>query len=232
MNPGLVRSGYLATTAFFTCFAAGCSDAREPRSAPPEVSERAPLDSGTIAAPAVTPEPQATLDRWRAKLPEGALMRCGACPFECCVYGAWRAESTIPLVSTPGEAPSASSRGLEPGTAFQADSGHVRVTGLALVAVTEWVAPMPQRRLEPGDTLVLLDYVGEGFHSAWLEGEFVEVSDFWSSATDRPRGAVIGEHSSEWWVHATSEGGTSGWFRADGPGVEIAGADACGGGTR
>lgn len=230
MNPRPLRSGYVAAIPFIACFAVACSEAPESRSTPPEVSDAVAADSGTTATPSTTPELQATLDRWRAKLPEGALMRRGACPFECCVYGEWRAESAIPLVPRPAETPSAGSSTLEPGAAFQADSGHVRVTGLALVAVTEWVAPMPQRRLEPGDTLVLLDYVGEGFHSAWLDGEFVEVSDFWSSATDRPRGEVIGEHSSEWWVHATSSSGTSGWFRADAPGVEIAGADACGGG--
>ena len=94
----------------------------------------------------------------------------------------------------------------------------------ALVAVTEEVQPMPDRTLSPGDTLVLLDYVGEGFYNVWLDGDVVEVTDFWSSATDRPRGEVIGEHVTEWWVHATAPDGSSGWFRADAPGVARMGA--------
>lgn len=166
------------------------------------------------------------VDRWLSRLPEGALERGGACPFECCVYGEWEAESRIALLSEPraGAGPAGE---LAPGTSFQADTGFVRVTQASLVAVTDTVTPLPDRQLQPGDTLVLLDYVGEGFHNAWLDGEFVEVADFWSSATGQPRGEVIGDHQSEWWVHASTSDG-EGWFRADAPGVELGGVDACG----
>lgn len=166
------------------------------------------------------------VDRWRSRLPEGALVRSGACPFECCVYGQWEAESRVALVSEPREGASSAGE-LAPGTSFQADSGFVRISEVALVAVTDTVTPMPDRQLQPGDTLVLLDYVGEGFHNVWLDGEFLEVADFWSSATGQPRGEVIGEHQTEWWVHARASNGTEGWFRADAPGVELGGVDAC-----
>jgi len=143
------------------------------------------------------------------------------------MYGEWEAESDIALVSEPREGAPASGR-LAAGTAFQADTGFVRIAEVALIAVTDTVTPMVDRSLAPGDTLVLLDYIGEGSYNAWLDGEFVEVSDFWSSATDRPRGEMIGEHRTEWWAHAVAPDGTEGWFRADAPGVELGGVDACG----
>ena len=198
-----------------------------------ENTDRATADRSDSVA-AASAEPSGSTDalaadpvaRWTARLPEGALRRDGACPFECCLYGGWTAGSGIPLLENP-EADAAETGELVPGQTFSADSGFVQVTGVALVAVTDTVTPMPDRSLAPGDTLVLLDYVGEGFHTAWLDGDLVEVSDFWSSATDRPRGEVIGEHASEWWVHATTDG-ASGWFRADAEGVQLSGADACG----
>src|SRR5690606_38776216 len=53
----------------------------------------------TAAPPAPRTEPDSAaadpVERWAARLPEGALRRHGACPFECCVYGSWTADSRI-----------------------------------------------------------------------------------------------------------------------------------------
>lgn len=208
-----------------------CAESPQPDAAPVGTEDPAmagnPQPQPTEAGDSLPEPPAGPVQRWLSRLPDGALMRGGACPFECCVYGEWEAESQIALVSEPREGASPAGE-LAPGTSFQADSGFVRVTQVSLVAVTDTVTPMPDRQLQPGDTLVLLDYVGEGYHNAWLDGEFVEVADFWSSATGQPRGEVIGEHQSEWWVHATTGDGTGGWFRADVPGVELGGVDACG----
>ena len=204
---------------------AACADAPPPGGAPSEGRE--PDNADTVAAAPAEPVDTSTTGRWLAQLPEGTLVRSGACPFECCLYGDWIAESGISLRASP-EQEAATVGELEPATVFAADSGFVGVTGIALVAVSEPVSPMPDRELTPGDTLLLLDYVGEGFYNAWLDGEEVQVADFWSSATDRPRGEVIGNHQTEWWVHATAPDGTSGWFRADVPGVELGNVDACG----
>lgn len=207
---------------------AACSEAEQGDRTPsdagrpdPDDSISAALGDTSPAAPAADP-----VERWTARLPEGALRRDRACPFECCVYRRWTADSRITLLDRP-DADASSTGELVTGTSFDADSGFVRITGVALVAVTDTVTPMVDRSLARGDTLVLLDYVGEGFHNVWLEGEVTEVADFWSSATGNPRGEVIGEPASEWWVHATGPSG-SGWFRADAPGVQLSGVDACG----
>lgn len=216
-------SGPCSMLALF--LATACADTPPPEGTTSEGI--VPDTADTVAAAPAPPADTSTIGRWQAQLPEGTLARSGACPFECCLYGEWTAESRITLRASPEqEAPTVGE--LEPTTVFAADSGFVGVTGIALVAVSEPVNPMPDRELTPGDTLLLLDYVGEGFYNAWLDGEEVQVADFWSSATDRPRGEVIGDHQTEWWVHATAPDGASGWFRADAPGVELGNVDACG----
>jgi len=201
-----------------------CADTPPPQEVPAEDVADA-VD--TVPAAAETTADTSTTEQWRAQLAAGTLHRSGACPFECCLYREWTAESRIPLRVSPDEA-SPTGGYLEPGTEFAADSGFVAVTGIGLVAVSEPVMPLPDRELIPGDTLLLLDYVGEGFYNAWFDGEEVQVADFWSYATGDPKGEVIGEHTTEWWVHATRPDGLTGWFRADAAGVELAGVDACG----
>jgi hypothetical protein len=211
--------------------ALSCSDGQEGGPGSEMRADPPASDAAPVAAP--DPRPEASepdaVARWGARLPHEVLVRRGACPFECCVYGEWVAESSIPLLSEPRLRGQEAVAQLEPGRSFQADSGFVRVTRAALVAVTAVVSAGPERTLAPGDTLLLLDYVGEGFYNAWLNGEVVELSDFWSSTRGDAAGELIGEHRTEWWVHATLRQGENGWFRADGPGVEIGGADACGG---
>jgi hypothetical protein len=48
-------------------------------------------------------------------------------------------------------------------TRFMADSGFVRVTDVQLIVVADTIDQRPHAALFlPGDTMVILDYVGEG----------------------------------------------------------------------
>jgi hypothetical protein len=115
----------------------------------------------------------------------------------------------------------------------------VRVTGVSLVAVTDSVMAEPAGGTPflPGDTLVVLDYVGEGFFNVW-DGERVrEIAGFWGAEVMPRHGILLGGDAGpraergearEWWVHATTRSGERGWFNADSV-ARLRGADACGG---
>ena len=190
------------------------SEAQEPR---PDTAPASPPTSPADAA----------LARWAAALPDSLRHRAGACPFECCVYRTWTGSGPLPVRAAPDRR-EAVAFAIPAGEPFSADSGFVRVTGVSAVAVGDTVADGPTRFV-PGDTLVVLDYEGEGFYNVW-DGERVrQVADFWSRAVRDPKGSLVGgdHYAREWWVHATTRDARKGWIDADSV-PRISGADACG----
>lgn len=165
--------------------------------------------------------------QWRERIPHSFLIRRGACPFECCVYREWTPGVEIQLVSGPRRTADPTSS-VSAGEPFTADSGRVYITGLAVAAVHDTTDVYPDQTLVPGDTVVLLDHVGEGHYNVWRGGEVLQVESFWEDWRTPTTGELLGEYASEWWVHATTSAGERGWFRADRPELEIRGADACG----
>ncbi|HEY0673802.1 MAG TPA: hypothetical protein VGD27_16100 [Longimicrobiales bacterium] len=183
---------------------------------------------GQGPAVAATHPDSAAIGRLKAQLPAELLARGNACPFECCVYGDWLADSDIPLHDLP-RATGTPSFMLQKGQKMRADSGVVYITSLAFAVVDDTVVRYADRRswLLPGDTLVLLEPIGEGYWTMWRRGEVLqEVPPFFDSSSEPKRGRLIGTPRHEWWVHASAPG-RSGWFNADS--AEILGADACGG---
>jgi hypothetical protein len=136
----------------------------------------------------------------------------GACPFECCTYGRWQATEGVTLRSAPSaDAPLAGE--LLPGDSVTAETGEVRTSPGAFVIKT------PYRGFEVGDTIWVLDYRGEGHFNAWYRGETIDAdlgfSPYGGTAGARctgcSHGELMSEHTSEWWVHVTSDSGASGW---------------------
>jgi hypothetical protein len=103
----------------------------------------------------------------------------------------------------------------------------VRITGISVVAVADSVDADPGT-FGPGDTLVVLDYVGEGRWNVWDGSRVLELSGFWGAEAPRPVAELIGgaEYAREWWVHATTSDGVRGWLDADSV-ARLAGVDAC-----
>lgn len=200
---------------------AACTSEPQPDAAVPGDTTVAPLP---VPDTATSP-----LASWRARVPAELFVRPGACPFECCRYGDWTAESTIPLRAEKRLDAQVLST-LAPQERFRADSGTVHVTGLMLVAVRDTLSAYlgeNPRRLGAGDTLVLLEPLGEGYFNVWHRGEVLASEPFWDLPNDTLGAARIGEYGREWWVHATTADGRRGWFLADS--VELRGADACAG---
>ncbi|MGH7577529.1 MAG: hypothetical protein ACREM1_20690 [Longimicrobiales bacterium] len=205
---------------------AGENSSRAPADTTPPDSA-APAESTALAPdPAADPPNGDIVARFRQRIPENLLLRRGACPFECCIYRNWEATGEIPVVAQErGTAPPVFT--IDAGERFRADSGNVHVTSIAVVPVTDSVGDPPYWSFGPGDTLVVLDYVGEGFYNVWHDGSVVEVPTFWSSGPIEEGEGSLGQHAAEWWVHITMSDGRTGWIRAD-TAPQINGADACG----
>ena len=105
---------------------------------------------------------------------------------------------------------------------------EVPETGETFAANAERKAVETSRLLPPEhrDTLLVLDYVGEGFFNVWDGEEVREVEAFWWPRPGAAAADTLGSLRQEWWTHATTPGGASGWFTPDSlPAID--GADAC-----
>ena len=169
-----------------------------------------------------------------------------ACPFECCTYGEWRFETPATLRATPRPDAPALAR-LAPGTRVRADSGHVRIDPIGLViADRDYRDPDGAASFPAGDSILVLDYLGEAFFHVWSRGERRQLAlNDVSRAFGEPAPAADGTPpalrevrapASVWWVHVTPlplvrkerSPARGGWVHMSAE-VDVRGADACGG---
>jgi hypothetical protein len=146
----------------------------------------------------------------------------GACPFEGCVYREWIANARVdvrsgrkpddPIVFT-----------LRRGDRVQAVTGIVitvkpgRVQFKAPVDLATSAGPV---HVQPGETLYLLTYHGEGETTAWFKGRLYDRLDgtefFNALCEDRPascNGSILERPQRVWWVQLRSLRGVTGWTR-------------------
>jgi hypothetical protein len=149
------------------------------------------------------------------------------------VYGQWVARSAIPVASA--ERGTDTLFTLRPGDTVTAVTGNVHVTSLQRVVVTREVPDLQSWPVGPplaaGDTLFVLDYIGEGYYNVWRDGAVYEIQAFWVGESEwTPDGDApaysVGSPSTEWWVHVRSAARGEGWFRMP-PGFHFDGSDAC-----
>ena len=144
----------------------------------------------------------------------------GACPFEGCAYREWTAKAVVNVRAE---------RRRDAPVSFTLRAGE-KVTALTGVVVTlkpgrvEFQQPKilsssPKPiRIEPGQTLYLLTYLGEGFTKAWFNGALYTEVDGTSflnalcdSQPDRCAGRVVERSQTEWWVNVRTRAGRLGW---------------------
>jgi hypothetical protein len=169
-----------------------------------------------------------------------------ACPFECCTYGPWRFESAVALRAAPRRAARVVGT-LPAGTGVRADSGHVRIDTLGVVLVRRGFRdPDSGDAYEAGDTVLVLDYLGEGFSHVWVRGRRRQlslasvlsrygppaaaddtatlrevrppVSEWWAHVTLPPRVAKPGAWPRRGWILMTAEVDVRGAYSCGGPG--------------
>lgn len=185
-----------------------------------------------LLAPIPAPAQRAAqrTDRWGVDTsfarPVAPVVVNGACPFECCQYGDWTLLTAAPLREAPSPAARVLLR-IPRRSAVRSDSGIVRVTRVGLLRVMRTVrAPDLGIDYQAGDTVRVLDYLGEGFYTVWYRGRQSPSP----VGFDDPDLRVLARPRSEWWAHVTWRGPTtsvSGWIRMDD--VEVRGADGCAG---
>ena len=132
-----------------------------------------------------------------------------ACPGEGCSYGTWVACDSVPLYRAAGEL-SPTGLYLSPEQQFGVTSGAVIVDAPTVVVVSRPTRQVPfsvdALTFDPGDTLYVLDYLGEGFFNAWYADSILEVEVFWPWSEFYPGddfeygGEVILPGSSSFWV--------------------------------
>ncbi len=171
----------------------------------------------------------------------------GACPFECCTYGDWSAEERIPVYSSQGDTSQLLFH-LENGVTFQALTGNVVVLETGLVGVHEsyelygYYSPENNSYLKKpirqpvtaGDTLLVLNYLGEGEWNVWFQGNIYQEDGmkwrFGRYPEDRPADEVpatlVKQPETEWWVKIETPEGKEGWILMKN--AKVSGNDACG----
>ena len=194
----------------------------------PEREERPPAPPAGGPAVPVAPQEEtadALAARWRARVPDSVLIRRGGCPFECCSYREWRADSALAVVASErADGPVLFT--IPAGTRFRADSGNVHITDILLIAVADSVGDPPYWSYGPGDTLVVLDPIGEGHFNVWDGRAVKDVEGFWGAERMPLVAEMLGRWETEWWVHVTMPDGRAGWARLAAT-TRPQGADAC-----
>lgn len=213
----MTRSALLAALALVAC------GTEAPGPAPPTPS------GGVAEAPAPPPDTfSITTDTHvLAKRPAAPLRVEGACPFEGCVYGTWTTSDVTTVYTRSADSTSAAFT-VPAGTALEAPGGFVLVTrvGVSVAAQpTELFFSFEESApLAAGDTVLVLDYEGEGSYRVWHGGR---VGFSGASGPDAAYRQVTAPEQ-EWWARVTVPDGRAGWLWMDRtPGVR--GADALGG---
>ena len=161
----------------------------------------------------------------------------GACPFECCTYREWTAETTL----TAYESHEPRSRGravftIAPGERVTAMTGLVRTTVAGEVTVTARTHVDEKLTFEPGDRVYMLAPVGEGFVNGWYRGRLLE--EFDATMFGRPEDCATRQKCTgtierlpefDWWVHVRNGKGQTGWVLMPRNKPVFKGPDACGG---
>ena len=130
----------------------------------------------------------------------------GACPFECCTYGTWRAKSDTPLLAEP-KAGSKQVASVPKGVSVRALTGEVQTVPGLLTVVRDTSS------YKAGEVLWVYTYIGEGYYKIWRDGQMIDedlvkgplkhhVHD-WAKWQRLPR--------SQWWAKIAMKDGTVGW---------------------
>ena len=158
-------------------------------------------------------------------LPPNPYESWGVCPFECCTYREWTADTDIPVHATRSE----QSRIL-----YHLHAGE-RVDALTGVVVTRNPPPIyidhavkdgftkaskhPLLSFKPGDVVYMLAPLGEGFYLFWYQGK-VYRSGIGLAALPGVEGNGM---TLTWWKQVRNKTGKTGWTQSN----HFQNADAC-----
>jgi hypothetical protein len=149
----------------------------------------------------------------------------GACPFECCTYGRWRADSAVALRAAPDS--NAQIVGtVSAGTTVDAVTGEVHVRpGMLVMSRGERAysldrsgPPAPGDSFKVGDTLLVYTSRGEGAFKVRLAGSTGPMFELMLATpgtgcerNNACTGRMLVSPAATWWVNVRTADGVSGW---------------------
>lgn len=161
------------------------------------------------------------------RYPEGLsmpLVERPACPGEGCSFGEWLACDTVSVFLHEGDTTALAGR-LLPGEPMTVHDGAVIVRTPGIVAVQRdgprGFSQAGEVALAPGDTVYVLNYLGEGVFNAWVRDTLMEVEVFWPwddwlVGDDHDyAGEVVQEADTEFWLRVAAPGGGEGFVLVD-----------------
>ncbi len=131
----------------------------------------------------------------------------GACPFECCIYREWGVKSNTQLF-TEKDVKSENVIVVEAGSKVQALTGDVHVKPLKINVNIDYKTHLA------GETIWLLNYLGEGNYRALKNGDlFVLELPFSPYGKMKPLewAKLEGKYRMDWWVKLETKNGKIGW---------------------
>ena len=143
----------------------------------------------------------------------------GACPFECCTYGTWRAKSEVALYSAP--------RRDAKRIASVAQGSSVRgLTGEVHIAPGRLLVQKDVPDFKAGEVLWIYTYLGEGHYKVWRNGRMAQKEIDLSPDNPQPDdwGTWEGRPQSTWWAKIRTKAGTVGWTNTP---TNFDGIDSC-----
>jgi hypothetical protein len=143
------------------------------------------------------------------------------CQSEVCYPGTWGACERLAVREAPGLTGDPAGW-IEAGDRFRVDGANTLVLRPGLVRVSERTE---QRRLggsrevyRAGDTILVLDYRGEGSFTTWHDGGLALTEMFWPSpraSLPEYTGELIQEPEQERWLRVETGEGLRGWLKDD-----------------
>jgi hypothetical protein len=143
----------------------------------------------------------------------------GACPFEGCVYRDWIANGPVTVrADRRPDAPIVFT--LKKGDHVQAITGIVVTVKPGRVQfrkAADLVTTAGRLHVEPGETLYLLTYHGEGVTTAWFKGRLydeVDAQEFINGLCGTKlicNGTIVEKPQAVWWIRLRTMGRLTGW---------------------
>ncbi len=147
-----------------------------------------------------------------------------ACPGEGCDYGTWLACDAVTVYAREADTTERAFN-LVRDEPFEVLSGAVHVTRPEVVVVSRPTHQIGFQKsgvvFQPGDTLYVLSYIGEGFFDVWYRDSIIETEIFWPWENWFPAkdyeygGEVIQQGDAAFWIQVRNGSGQEGWVPAD-----------------
>jgi hypothetical protein len=138
--------------------------------------------------------------------PRGAWLAPNACPGEYCALGEWQLTQDLILRREPEVG--SDSVGFVPALRpFCADSAIVVVNPPGVLVVSR---PKAEEPFAVGDTVLILDDLGEGEWNVFWRDSVLTAFAYW--ALNEGADQLIQPGANRWWVHVDDAAGATGWI--------------------